>query len=455
MKVVRISLLGLALTASATVGFAQKTKIVTKQCLDSLIWDRYKYTFSYDERGNNTQGLNYVWSWSSETEDWYWDRRRKYDYTYDEKGNRTKCIECVMPRITDEFWTNDRKHEYTYDDKGNRIEYIFYRWIDNEWEDKTRYEFRYNDKGDMIEMFIYEYYCGPSGCGWNISSYNRYGYTYDAKGNITEKTHRWGGDWLYKYEYTYDDMGNMIMVIQYRWHYYIPNDWCVWYKDEYVYDEKGYKTKHVYSEHNGKSWKEVQNHEYNSYDSIGNYTEHYFNKDKYDYEYAYNLSYSNADLVLPDYSDIHSFSAIHDYLYNGMVTERKVHKYYSGSDNKFLYDTCAFYWSPREIEVEDDDEDETGIVSATLNNQLWVYPNPANGQLTIDCRDVINHVSTVEIYNVVGQCVYTPLNPPSRGEYSPFEGGRGMSEITIDISHLPAGMYFLKIGNRTARFVKE
>ena len=113
---------------------------------------------------------------------------------------------------------------------------------------------------------------------------------------------------------------------------------------------------------------------------------------------------------------------------------------------------------------------EVGIVETHCNASLRVYPNPAGNQLTIDCRDVINHVSTVEIYDVVGQCVMThntPLNPPSRGEYSPFEGGRGMSEkapslleraggeVVIDISHLANGMYFLKIGNNVVKFVKE
>ena len=108
-----------------------------------------------------------------------------------------------------------------------------------------------------------------------------------------------------------------------------------------------------------------------------------------------------------------------------------------------------------------------GIVETHCNASLRVYPNPTTGQLTIDCRDVINHVSTVEIYDVVGQRVLAPLTP-LRGEQSPFEGGRGMSSspanpplewglrgATIDISHLSAGMYFLKIGNKTARFVKE
>ena len=111
-----------------------------------------------------------------------------------------------------------------------------------------------------------------------------------------------------------------------------------------------------------------------------------------------------------------------------------------------------------------------GIVETQCVASLRVYPNPAKNQLTIECRDVINHVSTVKIYSVVGQNVGTYQFPPFGGEgvvssrlgevkdgqttpsYGhPSEGG----EFSIDISHLANGMYFLKIGNKTARFVKE
>ena len=112
--------------------------------------------------------------------------------------------------------------------------------------------------------------------------------------------------------------------------------------------------------------------------------------------------------------------------------------------------------------------DYDGVSIAGVNGyspELRIYPNPTKGQLTIACRDVINHVSTVEIFNVVGQRLFTTPNPSETsaplsfqgGEYSPFEGGRGMSgkasslleraggEAIIDISHLPIGMYFIKI----------
>ena len=110
-----------------------------------------------------------------------------------------------------------------------------------------------------------------------------------------------------------------------------------------------------------------------------------------------------------------------------------------------------------------------GIAETDNYPSLRVYPNPAKNQLIIECRDGACPVPTGEytIYSVVGQVVMqgetannTPLAPLKGGidgveENSPFKGGRGMSEITIDVSHLAKGMYFLKIGNQTTKFIKE
>jgi hypothetical protein len=114
-------------------------------------------------------------------------------------------------------------------------------------------------------------------------------------------------------------------------------------------------------------------------------------------------------------------------------------------------------------------ENCVGVNEIVLNGQLIVYPNPTNYELKITlsaCRFgtknyELREGSVIEIYNIMGQVVLrnTPLNPPSKGETaaenSPFKGGRGMSEITIDVSHLAKGMYFLKVGNQVVKFVKE
>ena len=81
---------------------------------------------------------------------------------------------------------------------------------------------------------------------------------------------------------------------------------------------------------------------------------------------------------------------------------------------------------------------------STVNAQLKIYPNPTTGQLTIVMNNEQLIMNNVEIYNVVGQSVGAyPCGRPYN------------NEITIDISHLPAGMYFLRIGNKTTKIIKN
>ena len=71
-----------------------------------------------------------------------------------------------------------------------------------------------------------------------------------------------------------------------------------------------------------------------------------------------------------------------------------------------------------------------------------VYPNPVKNQLRITNYELQKDGESV-IYSVVGQVVMVGAYPCGR------------PEITIDISHLASGMYFLKVDGKVVRFVKE
>ena len=89
------------------------------------------------------------------------------------------------------------------------------------------------------------------------------------------------------------------------------------------------------------------------------------------------------------------------------------------------------------------------------NKNLNIYPNPAHSYLRIE---IAEPASNIEIYDIYGRIA--PLNPPEGGKQLPCGqkhpsfGGDG-GGITIDISHLANGIYFLKIGNKRVKFVKE
>ena len=102
-----------------------------------------------------------------------------------------------------------------------------------------------------------------------------------------------------------------------------------------------------------------------------------------------------------------------------------------------------------DLELVANFEEGTGIVETHGCASLQIYPNPVNEQLTIDCGDINNGACPiVEIFNIMGQRVMS------------VETGRApslqsTSTTTINVSHLTPGVYFLRIGEKSAKFVKE
>ena len=89
--------------------------------------------------------------------------------------------------------------------------------------------------------------------------------------------------------------------------------------------------------------------------------------------------------------------------------------------------------------------DDVAIVETDNYPSLQIYPNPVNDKLTITNYEG----GEVTIYDVMGRRVAAVETgrAPSLQTTSP--------ETAIDVSNLPSGMYFIKIGEKTAKFVKE
>ena len=82
---------------------------------------------------------------------------------------------------------------------------------------------------------------------------------------------------------------------------------------------------------------------------------------------------------------------------------------------------------------------ETGIHKFSFTAPVFaLYPNPTDGQLKIKNYKLIENAE-YSIYNVVGQII--------------MQGA--LQSNTINVESLTSGMYFLKVGNKTVRFVKE
>jgi len=95
--------------------------------------------------------------------------------------------------------------------------------------------------------------------------------------------------------------------------------------------------------------------------------------------------------------------------------------------------------------------DELGI----MNYELRVYPNPTSGELRIEISDMRHEISDISIFDVYGRKLYTSPLPPSKRGGVPSLKERAEGEVIIDISHLPNGIYFLRVDGRTVKVIKN
>ena len=87
--------------ATNTNAFSQKA---IKQSLDSIVSERSKYIYSYDDNGNNTLNAGYNWN------------------------------------DTNNSWVGDYKQEYAYDKNSNQTLHIYYYWDNTNNNLERKYE---------------------------------------------------------------------------------------------------------------------------------------------------------------------------------------------------------------------------------------------------------------------------------------------------------------------------
>ena len=124
---------------------------------------------------------------------------------------------------------------------------------------------------------------------------------------------------------------------------------------------------------------------------------------------------------------------------NGKIKFNKLGNYTVTMTNSAINSVSTH---PAKVIVDIEVVNNTGIVETDNYPSLRVYPNPTSGQLIIEMSDIEHRVSEIQIFDVVGRKIQSKIVNLK-------------SKITIDISHLPNGMYYLKIDNHVVKFVKE
>lgn len=122
--------------------------------------------------------------------------------------------------------------------------------------------------------------------------------------------------------------------------------------------------------------------------------------------------------------------------------------YYTFTDNNPL--SGLNYYRLKQVDF-DGSIDYSVVVSVKFNedskgvdkNEFLVYPNPVRNEIWIKAQDngIINQNLNVNVYNVNGETIYTDVLQNN--------------EQRIDVSYYQKGIYFIKIGSKTVKFLKE
>ena len=82
----------------------------------------------------------------------------------------------------------------------------------------------------------------------------------------------------------------------------------------------------------------------------------------------------------------------------------------------------------------------TGINQLANNNDINIYPNPAQNSITISGKQL----AEIQITDMLGNILI-------KNEELKMKNGI----MQIDISNLQSGVYFLRVGNAMQKFIKE
>jgi parallel beta-helix repeat protein len=110
--------------------------------------------------------------------------------------------------------------------------------------------------------------------------------------------------------------------------------------------------------------------------------------------------------------------------------------------------------------AEEEPDTVSTAVGANNYSPLRIYPNPVADAITIENDGIANaaeHSEEVQIYNMAGTLVGAKDFSPSSNDkasdrakdFSP------LPSITVDLSHLPTGVYVVRVGNRVGKVVKK
>ena len=370
--------------------------------VDNTWVDASVYTATYDANNNLTSKLVQEWDDSN------WVNYEQIDYTYDVNNNLTSWIS--YSGWNSDLWQIYRKNSFTYDANNNRTSEL--------WQQ--------SDSGTWINLF-------------NIL------YAYNVNNNVASiRTQLWDSAWLDRRQeiFTYDSNNNLLHYLHQFWN---DSVWANSGQITYSYNNSNQLTSKVSQDcWTSGLWMNIDSISY-SYDENNNLsvelTDKWISDNSYDYEWI------DFEKILYTYDDTNKLT---NYLLQRWVDNnwKDYQQSSTGFDvNNFIISETNKTWGVMETSFGGDSTYyyfHTG--TAGINDQttpfqsLSIYPNPSSGQFTISSK---SEITSVEIYNLVGERIYSDYNLNCK------------TIKAFDLSGSPKGIYFVKVQNGTKGINKK
>ena len=413
-----------------------------------------KIMFIYDSKGNSFQNIGMGLNKTTNQ----WENGYKNEYNFDEDGNLIEQIDFSWDNSKN-IWIGFSREEYKYDSKGNNVQTCYYYGlVNNEWRGTLRIINFYDSDRRILKANIHEW--NEQINTWSDEFYIEE-YKYDSIGNLIEEVRHiflnedGYGKVNLKFEYTYDDYGYRLQKVTYK-RDADNNQWKKNLKNEYIYDSNYNIIKDIYYQWNESDdqwekdridnfifddndnlleqsgifysqlenrWLPIIEKVLNSYDTKGNLTRTISFRRKglteelipiYKDEFEFDDNLYNTDFILP--------YIFLDFLKGNFINQIVGFTSYSWEESISL-------WLPSEKGKLFYSERNMTFLNERPEMLFNIYPNPATEYINIENNQYFSNAN-ISLISITGEIITK----------------RKMNgKVTIPVSDIPAGLYFLKI----------
>jgi hypothetical protein len=337
---------------------------------------------------------------------------QKNTYLYDLQGNITTI---TLSKWEDGNWKDSTISISIFNSNNNEISKLNKTWKNNNLEQNYRYTYSY-DYNYKLDNYLYEIFSDNK---WEKNQ--RGTYSYDLKGNNLSflievwQNDQWVNSTLSKY--TYNSEINLEKISIDVW---INGEWKTFGKQTYSYDSSRKITSFITEQYQGWQWVNSAKNTF-IYDSNGHIYIHQLELwENNSWQYLSRVRYSYNQNGLCD-------SGVNEILQAGNWIKAENPGNFNFNDNQ----SRNFQFKANKIEVVY--KNFVGL-EEPKETQATISPNPATEYITVEVPN-IEPLQEIELYNIFGECVLS------------VETGLRPVSTKIDVSALPPGVYFVRVGN--------